>query len=169
MGSLALYRGSLLDVKADAIVNAANASLMGGGGVDGVIHRAAGPDLKEACKPLAPCPTGELRVTPGFLLGDVLVFHTVGPIWQGGAHGEARLLKNCYVSCLEEAVQRRLGSIVFPAISTGAYGFPAEAAAKIAVETCADYAGRCPIDITLAAIDRKNASSLSIALNTLPD
>ena len=103
-GTIDLYQGNILDVDCDVIVNAANSSLMGGGGVDGAIHRAAGPELKEACKPLAPCPTGEVRVTEGFNIAPRLIFHTVGPVWRGGDQGEAELLKACYRHCLEELV-----------------------------------------------------------------
>ena len=107
-GTIEIYRGTIVDVDCEVIVNAANSSLMGGGGVDGAIHRAAGPKLKEACKPLAPCPTGEVRVTEGFDLGDRLVFHTVGPVWRGGSEGEAELLKACYLHCLQELIKREL-------------------------------------------------------------
>jgi O-acetyl-ADP-ribose deacetylase (regulator of RNase III) len=113
MPRLVLYPGSLLDIETDVIVNAANSSLMGGGGVDGVIHRAAGPALKEACKPLAPCPPGEVRVTEGFGLAPRLIFHTVGPIWHGGQDGEADILANCYRNCLTE-----LSTAAFAALSS---------------------------------------------------
>ena len=159
------HQGSLLDLEVDAIVNAANSSLMGGGGIDGVIHRAAGPELKEACRPLAPCPPGEVRVTEGFGLAPRLIFHTVGPIWRGGDRGEAELLRSCYEVCLAEAKARGLQSIAFPAISTGAYGFPIEQAAKIAVETCTRIAEESELDIWLVAIDRKNIKALSAALD----
>ena len=108
MPRLVLYPGSLLDIETDVIVNAANSSLMGGGGVDGAIHYAAGPALKEACRPLAPCPPGEVRVTEGFGLAPRLIFHTVGPIWHGGQDGEADILANCYRNCLTELSQRGL-------------------------------------------------------------
>ena len=159
------HQGSLLDLEVDAIVNAANSSLMGGGGIDGVIHRAAGPELKEACRPLAPCPPGEVRVTEGFGLAPRLIFHTVGPIWRGGDRGEAELLRSCYEVCLAETKARDLKSIAFPAISTGAYGFPIEQAAKIAVETCTRIAEESELDIWLVAIDRKNIKALSAALD----
>ncbi|MCL4152165.1 UNVERIFIED_CONTAM: hypothetical protein GTU68_048850, partial [Idotea baltica] len=138
-GRVKQFVGSLLEVDADVIVNAANASLLGGGGVDGVIHAAAGPDLKEACRPLAPCPTGEVRVTQGFGLGEKLIFHTVGPVWKGGGRNEAALLTACYANCLRELVARDRRSIVFPAISTGAYAYPSAAAAGVAVETCVEF------------------------------
>ncbi|QYJ02135.1 macro domain-containing protein [Thalassovita mediterranea] len=164
-GTIDLYQGNILDVDCDVIVNAANSSLMGGGGVDGAIHRAAGPELKEACKPLAPCPTGEVRVTEGFNIAPRLIFHTVGPVWRGGDQGEAELLKACYRHCLEELVKRDLTSMAFPAISTGVYGYPANEAAGIAVNTCRDFAKKHAVKITLTAFDQKMATALEGALD----
>lgn len=129
-----------LDV--DAIVNAANSSLLGGGGVDGAIHRAAGPELVEACRPLGGCPTGEARVTPGFRLPARWVIHTVGPVWHGGDGGEDGLLANCYRNSLQLALENGVRTIAFPAISTGVYHFPRARAAGIAVAAMREFEAR---------------------------
>jgi O-acetyl-ADP-ribose deacetylase (regulator of RNase III) len=163
-GSITVHRGNILDVECDAIVNAANSSLMGGGGVDGAIHRAAGPQLKEACKPLAPCPTGEVRVTEGFNLSPRLIFHTVGPVWRGGNEGEAELLRACYAHSVDALLERELTSIAFPAISTGAYGFPVNQAAGVAVHACKEYACGHAIEITLCAFDEQMAKAIESEL-----
>lgn len=132
-GKLTLLEGDITQQNVDAIVNAANTSLLGGGGVDGAIHRAAGPGLLEECRQLHGCKTGDAKITKGYNLLADWVIHTVGPVWQDGSHGEDELLASCYSRCLAIAQQYDIRTIAFPAISTGAYRFPPERAARIAV------------------------------------
>lgn len=134
-----VLQADITTLPADAIVNAANSSLLGGGGVDGAIHRAAGPRLLEACRQIGVCQTGEARLTPGFDLPAKWVIHTVGPVWHGGNRGEDALLASCYRESLQLASHAGAKSVAFPAISTGAFGFPMERAAGIAVRETAAY------------------------------
>ncbi len=137
-GRLLVEQGNLVAYDVDAIVNAANSSLLGGGGVDGAIHRAAGPELLAECRALNGCAAGEAKITRGYRLKARHVIHTVGPVWHGGEHGEAETLAACYRNSLALAASRGLRTVAFPAISCGAYGYPIEAAAAIAVNTVAD-------------------------------
>lgn len=134
-----LTQGDITQLLVDAIVNAANSSLLGGGGVDGAIHRAAGPELLEECRKLGGCPTGQARITGGYRLPAKHVIHAVGPVWHGGRQGEDGLLADCYRNSLRLAEEHELKSIAFPSISTGAYRFPIERASRIAVETVREY------------------------------
>jgi len=135
MPQLEVVRGDITKLTVDAIVNAANSSLLGGGGVDGAIHRAAGKELLRACEKLGGCPTGSAKATPGFNLPAKWVFHAVGPVWSGGSRNEDDLLAGCYRRCVELAREHGVESIAFPAISTGIYRFPRQRAAEIAVQT----------------------------------
>ena len=136
---LELIEGDITEQETDAIVNAANSSLLGGGGVDGAIHRAGGPKILEECRKLGGCPTGEARITTGGNLKAKYVIHTVGPIYSGGKQREAELLANAYKNSLSLASQYKLKSVAFPSISTGAYGYPVNEAAKVAIKTVINY------------------------------
>jgi O-acetyl-ADP-ribose deacetylase (regulator of RNase III) len=136
---LAIIQGDITEQHVDAIVNAANASLLGGGGVDGAIHRVAGPKLLEECRKLNGCETGDAKITKGCNLAAHWVIHTVGPIWNGGHHDEDQLLTHCYERSLSLASSHEIGTLAFPSISTGAYGFPIERAARIALRTIGEY------------------------------
>ena len=133
MVSLEVICGDITKLDVDAIVNAANETLLGGGGVDGAIHRAAGPELLAECRKIGGCPTGEVRITKGYLLSSSFVIHAVGPVWHGGHRKEDALLRSCYLNALALANQHQIRTIAFPSISTGAYRFPIERASKIAV------------------------------------
>lgn len=140
MCEFAVVRGDITKRNVDAIVNAANSSLLGGGGVDGAIHRAAGPELLEACRNLHGCPTGSAKATKGYRLPAKWIFHTVGPVWNGGGEKVESLLASCYRACLDLAGKHSVKTMAFPAISTGIYGFPKVPAAEIAVHTCREHA-----------------------------
>jgi len=135
---MGIIKGDITQMETDAIVNAANRTLLGGGGVDGAIHRAAGPELLEACRPLGGCPTGEAKITPGFNLPAKYVIHTVGPVY-GNSLKDAELLANCYKNSLDLAVRNGIRTIAFPAISCGVYGYPIEEAATVAINTVSEF------------------------------
>jgi O-acetyl-ADP-ribose deacetylase (regulator of RNase III) len=139
-----LVQADITTLEVDVVVNAANAALAGGGGVDGAIHRAAGPELARACRVIGGCPTGETRVTSGFGLKAQWIVHAVGPVWRGGGDDEAALLASCYRGALQQAARRRASSVAFPAISCGVYCFPLDAAAAIALRTVAESLATLP-------------------------
>ena len=141
---LEVITADITTLSVDAIVNAANTSLLGGGGVDGAIHRAAGPELLAECRTLGGCATGDAKITEGYRLPARHVIHAVGPVWNGGGHGEDALLASCYSTAIELCHQHNLGSVAFPAISTGVYRFPADRAAAIAVKTVAEALPSAP-------------------------
>ncbi len=154
-GTIELVQGDITAQDVDAIVNAANARLAGGGGVDGAIHRAAGPELMKACRRIGGCPTGSAVITPGYALRARFVIHAVGPVWRGGREKESELLRSAYRTSLEIAARRSLASIAFPSISTGAYGYPVHEAAHVALTTTrvflqeADGSGGIPGSVRL--------------------
>ena len=163
---LEVVDGDITRLHVDAVVNAANETLLGGGGVDGAIHAAAGPELLDACRLIGGCPTGQVRLTSGFGLPARHIMHTVGPVWQGGEAGEPELLGLCYQRCMELAVSRRFRSIAFPAISTGVYGYPLRKAAQIAVGTVLDFrtVKHAPTRITFCCFGRETTDVYSLTL-----
>lgn len=163
-----LIEADITTLQVDAIVNAANNSLMGGGGVDGAIHRAAGPELKTACRPLGGCETGNAKITPGFQLPAKYVIHAVGPVWNNGTQNEPKLLAGAYQKSLELAMEHRLRTIAFPSISTGAYRFPFEQAAKIAISTICTFLNghQHPDLVWLVAFSHRDHQLLSRAYDT---
>ena len=168
MTSLEAVHGDITRQAVDAIVNAANTTLLGGGGVDGAIHRAAGMELLEACRRIGGCPTGEARITPGYRLPAKHVIHTVGPVWGGGRRREPELLRGCYVNSLRLAGEHGLRSIAFPSISTGAYGYPVEQAARIAVNTVREEL-RGPTSLELVRFVCFSAADLEVYRQLLDD
>lgn len=165
-----LTQGNIVDFAGDAIVNAANKSLLGGGGVDGAIHRAAGPELLAECRTLGGCPTGQARLTRGYRLPARYVIHTVGPVWKSGNHGEKELLSSCYRESLQLADRQGLRSIAFPNISTGVYGFPKEPAARIAIQTVREFLEARPeMEVSFFCFDAENYAIYQSLLKEQPD
>lgn len=160
MADFYLYRGDITRLEIAAIVNAANRSLLGGGGVDGAIHRAAGPELLEECRSLNGCETGEAKMTKAYRLRADWIIHTVGPVWHEGTKQEEMLLRNCYLNSLGLAAEKKLSGIAFPNISTGIYRFPKKRAAEIALKSCVDFSkeNKLPEKIIFAIFDEENFS-----------
>jgi O-acetyl-ADP-ribose deacetylase len=170
MAELKVVRGDITGLQVDAIVNAANSSLLGGGGVDGAIHRAAGPELVEACRKLHGCKTGDVKATPGFRLPSRWIFHAVGPVWNGGEREEPEKLASCYRRCLELAREKEVKTMAFPAISTGIYGYPKEPAAEIAVRVCRGLADECGVErVEFCCFDEATAAIYERVLGTEVD
>lgn len=162
MAKLQVIKGDITRFQGDAIVNAANTRLAGGGGVDGAIHRAAGPELDVACRKLHGCPTGEAKVTPAFNLPARIIIHTPGPIWRDGSFEESKLLRNSYHNSLLRAVENNCVTVAFPSISTGVYGYPLNAASAIAVQTIRDFEQK--LAVTLVAFDDATYQAFKLAM-----
>ena len=170
MDRIEIIQGDITRQASDAIVNAANTSLLGGGGVDGAIHRAAGPELLEECRTLHGCRTGEAKITRGYRLPARFVIHTPGPVWHGGGHGEEELLASCYKNCLKLAVENGCKTVDFPSISTGVYHFPLEKASRIALSTIAAFLKEHPelVRVRMVCFDGKTKGFYDRALEELP-
>lgn len=166
---IAVVEADITTLRVDAIVNAANEAMLGGGGVDGAIHRAAGPELLEACRLIGPCPTGDARVSPAFQLPSRWIIHAVGPVWMGGQLDEDRLLASCYRASLKLAAEKRARTLAFPAISCGIFGYPLARACDIAVRTLLDGLQRHPTleQVQLAVIDAPIEAALRDSLRRL--
>lgn len=160
-----LIKGDITLLKVDAIVNAANKSLLGGGGVDGAIHRAAGHELLDYCIPLNGCATGEAKITPGFKLQAKYIIHAVGPVWKGGEKNEASLLRSCYTNSLRLAEENGCKSMAFPCISTGVYGYPKQEAARIAVDAINEYLQDADLKVVVCVFDDENLRIYEELLN----
>ena len=171
MTRIEIIQGDITRQAVDAIVNAANTTLLGGGGVDGAIHRAAGPELLAECRTLHGCKTGEAKLTRGYRLPARFVIHTPGPVWHGGGRGEAELLASCYRSCLELAAEHGCRTVDFPSISTGVYHFPLDRAATIAIGTIADFLGAHPeIErVRMVCFDARTKGYYDAALRALEE
>lgn len=167
---LTIVSGDITKVKTDAIVNAANTSLLGGGGVDGAIHRAAGPELLQECRMLHGCKTGQAKITKGYRLPAKYIIHTPGPVWNGGRKNEEQLLKSCYENCLKLADEYGCKSVAFPSISTGIYSFPLDKASVIAVETIREFLKTHPdMEVQMVCFDEKTLGYYREALERIPD
>ncbi|MGM9479972.1 O-acetyl-ADP-ribose deacetylase [Roseateles sp. NT4] len=167
MKQIRALHADITTLAVDAIVNAANSSLLGGGGVDGAIHRAAGPELLDACRKLNGCKTGQARITPGFRLPAAHIIHTVGPVWHGGGRGEEALLRSCYTACLSIARDQGLKSVAFPSISTGAYGYPIQSAAQVAVQCVQQWLrdNELPSEVSFCCFSERDLAVYRAALD----